>query len=551
MLSSLHIENYVLIKKLDLSFESGFSVITGETGAGKSVLMGAISLILGQRADMRVIKEGASRCVIEAGFTQMEDLAEFFMLNEMEFDPNFCLVRRELYDNGKSRAFVNDSPVSLAKLRELALQLIDVHSQHESLLLNNNLFQLELLDNLAQSHSELNTYQSDYLQYKQAETVLKSLEERLQKDIDGRDFLLFQLEQLRSAALKAGEQEELEQELSVLEHAGEIKTALNKMDYLLSGDEQSICNLLKSAGQEAASLLSVWPKITEAHERIQSAYVDLSDLQRDIARWQNDVEYNPQQRDSVQERLDLIYELLHKFKLQNSDELLLKQAEMADQIDLMELGQERLAEATQKRDFALQAARNQARILSNKRKKQCKDIEQHISMQLRQLGMPHGVFKIEMEEKALDELGMDKVSFLFSANKNLNPQAIGLIASGGEISRLMLSLKALVASRANYSCLLFDEIDAGVSGEIAHKMAALMKEIASKRQVICITHLPQIAARGQHHYKVFKTEEEEQALSKAIRLDEEERVKEIALMLSGANLSQAAINNARHLIYGE
>ena len=218
MLSSLHIENYVLIKKLDLSFESGFSVITGETGAGKSVLMGAISLILGQRADMRVIKEGASRCVIEAGFTQMEDLAEFFMLNEMEFDPNFCLVRRELYDNGKSRAFVNDSPVSLAKLRELALQLIDVHSQHESLLLNNNLFQLELLDNLAQSHSELNTYQSDYLQYKQAETVLKSLEERLQKDIDGRDFLLFQLEQLRSAALKAGEQEELEQELSVLEH---------------------------------------------------------------------------------------------------------------------------------------------------------------------------------------------------------------------------------------------------------------------------------------------------------------------------------------------
>lgn len=551
MLSKLHIENYVLIENLDLQFESGFSVITGETGAGKSVLMGAIALILGQRADLRVIKEGASRCVVEAEFNQMQELADFFSLKGMEFDPESCIVRRELYDNGKSRAFVNDSPVALSLLRDLALKLVDVHSQHESLLLDNSLFQLELLDNLAQSHGQLTAYRLVYENYRQAVQELKALEESIQKDIDGQDFLLFQLEQLRSAAFKSGEQEQLEQELSVLEHAEEIKAALSKIENLLSDEEQGICSLLKSAGQEANSLLGLWPKITEAHERMHSAFVDLNDLQRDISRWCNDVEYNPQLREQVQDRLSLLYELLQKFKANKLDELLDRQVDLEKRIAFIEHGQELLDAARQKRDDALQAALQKAGLLSGKRKAQCREIENHLSAQLRQLGMPHGLFKIDIEAKAPDELGIDKVTFLFSANKNIAPQAIGQIASGGEISRLMLSLKALVASRGNYSCLLFDEIDAGVSGEIAHKMADLMKEIAHKRQVICITHLPQIAARGQQHYKVFKTEEGEQALSKAIRLSEEERVREIALMLSGANLSQAAINNARHLIYGE
>ncbi len=551
MLSRLHIENYVLIENLDLNFESGFSVITGETGAGKSVLMGAIALILGQRADLRVIKEGASRCVVEAEFNQMQQLSDFFNHQGMEFDPASCIIRRELYENGKSRAFVNDSPVALTLLRDLAIKLVDVHSQHESLLLDNSLFQLELLDNLAQSREELSAYRSVYENYRQAAQVLNALEESLQKDIDGQDYLLYQLEQLRSAGFKSGEQEQLEQELSILEHAEEIKTALSKIENLLTDEEQGICSRLKSAVQESASLRLLWPKITEAHERIHSAYIDLNDLQRDIARWSNDMEYNPQQRDRVQERLSFLYELLQKFKAQNLEELMSKQAELEERIAFLEQGQELLDAARQKRDETLQLARRMAGLLSHKRKAYCPEIENQLSTQLRQLGMPHGIFKIEVEEKALDEHGMDKVTFLFSANKNISPQPIGQIASGGEISRLMLSLKALVASRGTYSCLLFDEIDAGVSGEIAHKMADLMKEIALGRQVICITHLPQIAARGQQHYKVFKTEEGEQALSKAIRLSEEERVREIALMLSGANLSQAAINNARHLIYGE
>jgi DNA repair protein RecN (Recombination protein N) len=551
MLSRLHIENYVLIEHLDLQFESGFSVITGETGAGKSVLMGAISLILGQRADLRLIKEGASRCVVEAEFNQMQHLSDFFARQGMEFDPESCIIRRELYENGKSRAFVNDSPVALNTLRDLAIKLVDVHSQHESLLLDNSLFQLELLDNLAQSREELTAYRLVYENYRQASQELKMLEESLQKDIDEQDYLLFQVEQLRSAAFKNGEQEQLEQELSILDHAEEIKTSFSKIENLLSDEEQGICSRLKMALQETSSLRSLWPKMADAHERIHSAYIDLNDLQRDIARWGNDVEYNPQQRDLVQERLSFLYELLQKFKARNLDELLSKQTELEERIAFIEQGQELLNAARQKRDAALQAARQKAEVLSGKRKARCKEIENHLRVQLQQLGMPHGVFNIEVEEKALDEQGMDKVTFLFSANKNIAPQPIGQIASGGEISRLMLSLKALVASRGNYSCLLFDEIDAGVSGEIAHKMAALMQETALGRQVICITHLPQIAARGQQHYKVFKTEEGEQALSKVIRLNEEERVTEIALMLSGANLSQAAINNARHLIYGE
>lgn len=551
MLSRLHIENYVLIEHLDLQFESGFSVITGETGAGKSVLMGAISLILGQRADLRLIKEGASRCVVEAEFNQMQHLSDFFARQGMEFDPESCIIRRELYENGKSRAFVNDSPVALNTLRDLAIKLVDVHSQHESLLLDNSLFQLELLDNLAQSREELTAYRLVYENYRQASQELKTLEESLQKDIDEQDYLLFQVEQLRSAAFRNGEQEQLEQELSILDHAEEIKTSFSKIENLLSDEEQGICGRLKMAVQETSSLRSLWPKMADAHERIHSAYIDLNDLQRDIARWGNDVEYNPQQRDLVQERLSFLYELLQKFKARNLDELLGKQTELEERIAFIEQGQELLNAARQKRDAALQAARQKAEVLSGKRKARCKEIENHLRVQLQQLGMPHGVFKIEVEEKALDEQGMDKVTFLFSANKNIAPQPIGQIASGGEISRLMLSLKALVASRGNYSCLLFDEIDAGVSGEIAHKMAALMQEIALGRQVICITHLPQIAARGQQHYKVFKTEEGEQALSKVIRLSEEERVTEIALMLSGANLSQAAIDNARHLIYGE
>lgn len=551
MLHQLHIENYVLIEHLDLYFESGFSVLTGETGAGKSVLMGAIGLILGQRADLRVLKEGTERCVLEAEFTDIAVLKDYFDSNELEYDSTSCLIRRELYANGKSRAFVNDSPVSLTALKELGAQLVDIHSQHENLLLEKDTFQLEILDMVAKSTKELAVYQECYQAYLMQKKQVESLEEQLRKAQEEKDYIEFQSKQLEDAKLQKGEQESLEEEMTILTHTEEIKSGLTQIDDLLSEEDNGIHVRLKMAVNTADRLANVYPALKDAVQRMNACWLDMKDLSRDVDRWNNDIEIQPQRLVEIEERLSLLFELQKKHHVKTIDELIVLRDDLAAKMHQLTQSDDLLQEAKVALKKAEELAKEAAAKLSAKRKAVCSNMEKYVVAQLQLLGMPHGVFIVEILPKAMDIHGMDKVVFLFSANKNVAPQAITQIASGGEISRLMLTLKALVADVNLCSTLLFDEIDIGVSGEIAYKMGKMMRKIAANRQVICITHLPQIAANAKCHYKVYKSETGKQAISTAKILTEEEHIIEVAQMLSGVNVSEAAIQNARHLIYGE
>ncbi len=548
MISYLHIENYVLIEQLDLTFESGFSVITGETGAGKSVLMGAIGLILGQRADLKVIKDDSRKCVLEAGFLQTEALKSYFEDNDLEYDPSLCVIRRELYANGKSRAFVNDSPVSLAQLKEVGKRLVDVHSQHENLLLGNDGFQLDMVDTLARSTDLLEDYQMSFRQFHKLEKDLLDLEENLRKSREEKDYLAFQFQQLSDAKLQAGEQEELENEQEMLSHTEDIKNCLALMDQLLNDDEGGICKRLKSASQAAQRSAGHFASLEEARERLDSCLIELQELSRDINRWDNGIEMNPQRLEEVGERLSLLYELQKKHRVQTPEELIALRDGLEDRLQQIDKGDDKLDELRRQSEEAKNEAQKKADALSRKRRSVFAQIERNLIALLKPLGMPNVSFEIGHGLKEMDMSGIDRICFRFSANKNIPVQDVSQIASGGEVSRLMLCLKSLVADKEECSSLLFDEIDTGVSGEIAHKMAVLMEQIARNRQVICITHLPQIAARGARHYKVYKTEDGQQAISQAKLLSREERIVEIAQMVGGATLSDAALNNAIQLL---
>jgi len=551
MLHKLHIENYVLIEALDLEFAPGFSVITGETGAGKSVLLGAVTLVLGQRADLKMIKEGRDRCLIEAEFTDINSLESFFKENDLEYDPLSCVVRRELYANGKSRAFVNDSPVSLTQLKDLGSRLVDIHSQHENLLLGKEPFQLDALDTVARTADELAPYHRAWHDYQDKARTVERLSEELQKGQEEKDYISFQFKQLDQACLRAGEQAELEEELEVLSHTEEIKSGLAQLRECFEGEDSGLCVRLKAATQIAGHLSGVFPKVQEACDRLDSALIELKDLSRDVEHWDASVEMNPSRLQQVEDRLGLLFDLQQRHHVKSEEELLALKDDYEKRLHNIDTGDEQLKLARQAMEAARQQALEAAAALSRKRTSVTTAIEQYMVAQLQQLGMPHARFQVEMTPKEMDASGADKVVFLFSANKNATVQPISQIASGGEISRLMLCLKALIADVGQGSVLLFDEIDTGVSGEIAHKMALLMQEIARNRQVLCITHLPQIAARGAWHYKVEKSDTEQQSLSSARLLNEAERVEEIAQMLSGAALSEAAVKNAKHLIYGD
>lgn len=547
MLHRLSIKNYVLVESLDLQFDRGLSVITGETGAGKSMMIGALGLILGQRADMKAIKEGCERCVLEAEFCDIASLRPFFEAKDLEYDDTSCIIRRELFSNGKSRAFVNDSPIALATLKELGSYLLDIHSQHENLWLSKDSFQLEVLDTIAKSEALLLSYQNAYHAYEKSRKDLMLLEKRLQEQAQEQDYLQFQYQQLQKAALQAGEQEALEAEKDRLEHAEDIKTGLEEMDACLA-DERGICALLKNAINTAEHLRKHLPAMDDCYERMQSCLIELKDIQRDVQRWSDQSDVEPQALEQIVSRLNLLYDLQQKHRCAKADELLDIRDGLAQKLQEIAQADDSLQEAKALCEKHLQNARQEAARLSKARRSVIKAMESYMIAQLQQLGMPHASFKVEIEDKALDASGGDKVSFLFSANKNKAVQSIMQIASGGEISRLMLCLKALMAELSSCACLLFDEIDTGVSGEIAHKMALLMQNIAQHRQVLCITHLPQIAAKGNHHYKVYKSEEGEETISKAIQLEAEDRVMEIAKMLSGESISQAALDNARLLL---
>ena len=548
MLRSLYIQNYALIEKLDISFGAGFSVITGETGAGKSIILGAIGLLLGQRAEVKAIRQGASKCVIEARFDiSAYGMEPFFEENELEYEEE-CILRREVYASGKSRAFINDTPASLVQMKELGEQLIDVHSQHQNLLLNKEGFQLNVLDILSHNDEQLSAYQSLYREWKQAQQDLAELIARAEQNKADEDYIRFQLEQLEEANLSAGEQEELEQETDTLSHAEEIKAGLFRVGQLLTSDEGGLLAGLKESLNTMLGLQKVYSPATELAERLESTYIELKDVSQEVSSQEEDVEFNPERLEEVNDRLNLIYTLQQKHRVTTVEELLALTEEYAAKLAAITSYDERIGELTTLCDTLYNKVKKQAAVLTKARAG--REVEKQMASRLVPLGMPNVRFQVEMGmRKEPGVHGEDTVNFLFSANKNGALQSISSVASGGEIARVMLSIKAMIAGAVKLPTIVFDEIDTGVSGEIADRMADIMQEMGEQdRQVISITHLPQIAARGCAHYKVYKQDNETETNSHIRRLADEERVEEIAHMLSGATLTEAALNNAKALL---
>lgn len=550
MLRSLYIQNYALIEKLDIGFDSGFSVITGETGAGKSIILGAIGLLLGQRADVKSIRKGASKCIIEARFdVSAYGMQPFFEANELEYEDE-CILRRELYASGKSRAFINDTPASLAQMKELGELLIDVHSQHQNLLLNKEGFQLNVLDLLAHDDAELAAYQKLYNDWRQARQDLEALVARAEQSRADEDYIRFQLEQLEEANLTDGEQEELEQEAEMLTHAEDIKAGLYRAGQALNADEGGVLEALKDCQNTMMGLRSVFAPAGELADRLDSVYIELKDISQEVADKEEEVEFNPARLDEVNARLNLIYSLQQKHRVDTVKALLSLQESYALQLSAITSSDEDIArlEAQVKELFSQVTA--QAQVLTEARTRAALEVERQMAARLVPLGMPNVRFQVEMGiRKEPGVHGADTVNFLFSANKNGVLQNISSVASGGEIARVMLSVKAMIAGAVKLPTIVFDEIDTGVSGEIADRMADIMQEMGDNdRQVISITHLPQIAARGRAHYKVYKEDNEVETNSHIRRLTDDERVEELAHMLSGATLTEAALNNARALL---
>ena len=554
MLKNLQIENYALIEHLNIDFHPGFSVITGETGAGKSIIIGAIGLLLGQRADSRSIKADAKRCVIEATFDVSHyQLDTFFTENDLDFDGTECIIRRELTSAGKSRAFINDTPASLSQLRELGEQLLDIHSQHKNLLLGKEDFQLNILDIVANQQELLASYKKEYKEYK---SLARQLEEAIQEAQNSKadeEFLQFQADQLADANLKEGEQEELEAESETLEHAEDIKSSLYSAANQLqsSHDGTDALGLLKQSISHLQSISSVFSQSEEWVSRLDSCYIELKDVANELENQAEDIEYNPRRLEQVNDRLNTLYTLQKKHGVESVEELLTLQQDLEEKLMRISHSDDFIEELKQKVEHQKDKTVALAQTLSKKRKETAKKVEKEMEERLLPLGMPNVQFRcvIVSTPAELTPTGYDQAQFLFNANKSGEPKPVSQIASGGEIARVMLALKALIAGAVKLPTIIFDEIDTGVSGSIAEKMARIMQEMgAQNRQVISITHLPQIAALGNHHYKVYKEDTTDDTLSHIVPLTDEERVEEIAHMLSGEELTQAALDNAQALL---
>ena len=550
MLKQLYIRNFTIIDELNIRLYPGFSVITGETGAGKSIILGAIGLLLGNRADSKAIKSGKDRCVIEAHFDLSRyDMKGFFDDNDIDFDAEDTIIRRELTSAGKSRAFINDTPVPLTKMRELGEQLVDIHSQHQNLLLQKEDFQLNVVDILAQDAEHIKAYQAVYQQYRSALSRLEQLKQELIKNRENEEFMRFQHKELDEAHLEPGELEQLEQESDILNHSEEIKSALYEADHSLSDDEGSILQLLRNASYSISNIREIYPEVAELSDRLDSSYIELKDIAQEISSSLDRIDFDPARLEQLNTRLDQLNTLLQKFHVETVEELIETRDLLAQQLEHIDNGNEDIEILQKEVDQKLIKAMSAAHSLSSLRKKVAKSIETEMKNRLVPLGIPNVRFEIEFAEKPLCRDGADKVSFLFSANRSTPLQPISQVASGGEIARVMLSLKAMISGAVKLPTIIFDEIDTGVSGKIAEKMAEIMTEMGNQnRQVISITHLPQIAAMGSHHYKVMKEETQTGTISQMRELTPEQRVEEIAQMLSGSDISQAALANAKELI---
>lgn len=553
MLKKLDIRNFTLIDHLEMALYPGFSVITGETGAGKSIVIGAIGLLLGNRADAKQVKRGCDKCIIEATFDlsiyHSDVLKDFFEDNDLDYEPEECLLRREVNANGKSRAFINDTPVTLALMRELGEQLIDVHSQHQNLLLSKEDFQLNVVDIIARDRQQLADYRAAFAEYRSAQRRLEELREQIATSRDNEDFLRFQQKELSEANLASGEQEQLEQEAELMSHAEDIKRALHEADYGLSGDDTGIVNLTRSIAAQLRSVADVYPEAQELAERLDGCFVELKDISQEVASKVDDVEYDPQRFNLITQRLDTIYTLQQKFHVQTVGELLDRLNGINAQLDNIDNFDEELQELERSVEKLHAVCVEKAAVLTDMRRKSATVVEQELSKLLVPLGIPKVRFKVEVSPADLSTNGADKVMFLFSANSSTDMQPVSQVASGGEIARVMLSLKAMISKAIGLPTIIFDEIDTGVSGRVAEQMAHIMRDMGkANRQVICITHLPQIAAAGSTHYKVAKQETEQGTVSTMTQLSDEQRITEIAQMLSGSDVSQAAVDNAKSLL---
>ena len=550
MLQFLTIENYALIDHLEFRPGQGLTVITGETGAGKSIIMGALGLILGQRADAKAVRSGAGKCVIEAQFDiSAYDLEDFFAQNDLEYDASATIIRREIYATGKSRAFVNDTPVQLPLLRQLGTHLIDIHSQHQNLLLGQDAFQLSVVDALAHNQAEYASYRAAYDQLKAHDSKLKALRVQAERDAQEADYIRFQFSQLDDANLVEGEQEELEAEQELLSHAEDIKSCLCQMHEGLDGEGDAVVQMLKSVSQKAHELSRIYPDIAEIAQRLESDYIDLKDIADEVDSRSEEVNYDPQRLEQVEERLSLLYSLQKKHGKSSVEELIQLRDELFERIQHIDNSDEEILELEQQVKRLAAEATRLAAILTDTRKQAAQQLQKDLIARVTYLGMPNLRFQVSITPlNSLSPSGSDSLEFLFSANKNQPLRPAGEVASGGEISRLMLGIKSLVASARTLPTIIFDEIDTGVSGDIADRMGSVMKELSTHLQVITITHLPQVAGKGNQHFRVFKADTDEQTITHIEQLSSEQRIQEIARMLSGSDITPEALANARTLI---
>ena len=549
MLKKLYIKNFTLIDELDIELYPGFSVLTGETGAGKSIILGAIGLLLGQRADSKSIKQGTDRCVIEAHFDLSRyDLQPFFQENDIDYDAEDTIIRREITAT-KSRAFINDTPVALSMLKELGEQLVDIHSQHQNLLLNKQDFQLSVVDIIAQDQQTLNDYQQVYCQLHEAEQQLQTLKEEIEHNRQQVDFMQFQYEELQQANLVDGEQEELEQQSEMLSHAEDIKGALYEADGHLNSDQQGAVDNVRQAFQTLRNIARVLPAANELAERLESCHIELKDIADEVNSLLENTDFDPAELDHINNRLDRLYDLEKKYHVDSVEELIRQRDLLGKQLNAIENSDEAMAELEAKCQQLKAKCQQLADKLTKQRQQSAKKIEQQMQQRLIPLGMPHVRFSVSITPSTLGKSGQDQVAFLFSANTSTPLQPVSQVASGGEIARVMLSLKAMISGAVKLPTIIFDEIDTGVSGKIAEKMADMMREMGqAERQVISITHLPQIAAMGSHHYRVSKEETPQGTTSSMHLLTDDERIREIAQMVSGSDITDAAIQNAKALL---
>ena len=549
MIQLLSIENYAIINKLEIEFKRGLSIITGETGAGKSILLGALSLILGKRTDTSILKDKTKKCIVEVIFDIADyNFKNFFLENDIDYE-NLTIVRREISPNGKSRAFINDSPVNLNILRELGIRFIDIHSQHQNLNLSNSQFQLKVIDSYSKSEEFLRKYQETHTLYKSLLKEYQDLSEKSQQSEADLDYYKFQFEQLDAAKLNENEQEELELEMEKLKHAEEIKNNLSSSAYLLEGDEKPILIRLKDINSFISKIVKYYPDVADLGKRIESSYIELKDITNELESLAEKVDLDPKKLDYINERLDLIYSLQQKHKVNNIKDLLNIRNSLEQQINEVSSYEFKLEELKKKVSECKNKLDDLAKKLSQQRQSSLKNIEEEITALLVDLGIPNGKFKIQHEisnEYTIN--GRDMLQFLFSANKNILLQEISRIASGGELSRLMLSIKSLLSDSSGSPTIIFDEIDMGVSGEIADKVGNIIEKMSKGMQIINITHLPQVASKGDFHYLVYKSDEGKTTTAHIKLLNNEERHIEIARMLSGEELTEAALQNARELL---